>query len=267
MSIPVIRGHIPAPTEKEYKEMMNYESGKGNEDAKNTPGPYPEPWLNVIHTHEPASIPAFDRVVAHPEIRKGIHGTVLDLGAGTCWLSAKLSLLPEVKKVYSLDLSEKFLMTVGTRILNYFRAHLEKINFVISDFNKIPLEDESVDAAFFFASLHHSLVPVKTLQEVGRCVKKGGMIYVLENPTASIHIEAERKKCLEISKEVTEFAHTKRDWEYLIKVANVGPFTVYPFDILSRGGLKGIVRKLLRKWNIEDLIINPPTYLFAIKKE
>ena len=267
MTIPILRGYIPAPTEKEYKEMMTYDSGKGEEDAKKTPGPYSEPWLNVIHTHEPASIPAFDHVIAHPEIRKGIHGTVLDLGAGTCWLSAKLSLLPEVKKVYSLDLSEKFITTVGTRILNYFKACLEKINFVVSDFNQIPLENESVDAAFLFASLHHSLVPVKTLKEVGRCVKKGGYIYVLENPTASIHIEAERKKCLALSTDVTEFAHTKRDWIYLMKVANVGPITVYPFDILSRGGLKGFIRKWLRKWDIEDLIINPPTYLFAIKKE
>jgi SAM-dependent methyltransferase len=264
--IRVIHGKQPKTHEKESVEMLNYESGQADIDASQVAGPFSEPWLNVIHTHEPASMPAFDRMLGIDNLREKIRGKVLDVGAGTCWLTAKTSLLPSVDQVFALDLSEKFLRTTGLRILRYFNAELGKITFVISDFNEIPLDDESLDCAFLFATLHHSLSPIKTLQEVARCLKKKGVLMILENPCSVTKIRKGRKTALELSKSVTEIAYTRGELEYMIDAANIGKVESLPFDILSSPGIKMAVRKILRHLGVEDALLNPPTYLFVVQK-
>ncbi len=265
-AIKIIYGKKPASHEKEFQEMMTYESGRADEEAKAHKGPYEEPWLNVIHNCEPASMPGFERIKNTPELRRHIKGKVLDIGGGTCWLTAKLSLLPEVEQVYTVDLSEQFLKTTGTRIIKTLGGDTSKINFIISDFNQIPLPDESVDCAILFASIHHSLSPIKTLHEVGRCLKKGGSILIFENPPAAIKMREARRKALSLSQNISEICHSKEEWEYMMQASQVGPVECYPLDILSRGGLKMVIRKFLRRLNLEHILINPPSYLFIIRK-
>ena len=105
--IPIIPGRRPEEHEKEHREMMTYESGRADEEASRMAGTHKEPWLNVVDTCEPASMPGFEIIKNTRIFRENIHGKVLDVGAGTCWLSGKLSLLPEVTRVYPVDLSEK----------------------------------------------------------------------------------------------------------------------------------------------------------------
>ena len=45
-----------------------------------------------------------------------MRGTVIDFGAGTCWVTARLSRLAPVDEVVALDLSERFMTWVGARI-------------------------------------------------------------------------------------------------------------------------------------------------------
>ena len=265
-NIQIVYGKRPKKHEKEYIELLHYESGESDIDASKVAGPFSDPWLNVINAYEPASIPAFDRVLGIDYLREKIRGKVLDVGAGTCWLTAKTSLLPTVDQVFALDLSEKFMCTTGIRILKYFNAELRKITFVISDFNEIPLEEESLDCAFLFATIHHSLSPIRTLQEVARCLKKKGVLMILENPCSVIKIRKGRRKALELSKNVTEIAYTRGELEYMAEVANIGKVENFTFDILSSRGIKMVVRKILRHLGVEDGLINPPTYLFVVEK-
>ncbi len=265
--IPVIYGRMPKPHEKEYREWNNYESGKAEEEAKKVSGPFEEAWLNVVHAYEPVSMPAFDKILAIENLRRHLRGKVMDVAAGSCWLSAKLSHLPEVAEVFTVDLSEKFMRTAGTRVMTALGADFKKIRFVVTNFNEIPLETASVDCAMLFAALHHSLSPIKTLQEIGRCLKPGGVIMVLENPPASIRIRQARKKALGLSEDVTEIAYTREELEYLILNSKVGKLTTFTFDILSRQGMRIKIRKFFRSLGIEHLVLNPPTYLFLVEKE
>jgi SAM-dependent methyltransferase len=264
--IQIIYGKRPKEHEKEFSELLNYESGQADIDASQATGPYSEPWLNVINTHEPASMPAFDQVLRIEHLREKIRGRVLDVGSGTCWLTAKISLLPTADQVFALDLSEKFMCTTGLRILKYFNAELRKITFVISDFNEIPLEAESLDCVFLFATIHHSLSPIKTLQEVARCLKKKGVLMILENPCSVINIRQGRRRALELSKSVTEMAYTRGELEYMTEAANIGKVETVTFDILSSRGIKMAVRRIFRRLGIEDVVLNPPTYLFVVEK-
>jgi len=266
MAIPVIRGRIPEQWEGEYKEFHQYNSGKADADAKIVGGSAAEPWLEVIKAYEPAAFPAVARLLADETLRPKIKGTVIDVGAGTCILSAKLSQLPEVETVYPIDLSENFLTTTGARILSHLGADTSKITFVASDFNAIPLPTASVDAAFIFAAIHHSLSPIKTLQEVARLVKPGGTIFILENPKSLIGIRAARRACFALSAENTEIAYTRGELEYVILNANIGPCDVRLWDVLSRPGPRRWIRTLVRAIGLEDVILNPPNYLFVITR-
>ena len=89
---------------------------------------------------------------------------------------------------------------------------------------------------------------------------------ILENPCSVIKIIKGRKQALELSKNVTEMAYTRGELEYMIEAANIGKAQSFPFDILSGRGLKMAVRKIFRYVGVEDVLINPPTYLWLIEK-
>jgi SAM-dependent methyltransferase len=266
MTIPVIRGRVPRAWEKEARERAHYESGRADAEATALAGGAAEPWVEVIRQFEPSAFPAVSRLLAHPDLSARIRGTVIDVGAGTCFLSAKLSRLAAVERVYPIDLSEAFLTSTGARMLQHFDAAVDKVTFVATDFNEIPLPDASADAAFIFAAIHHSLSPIKTLQEVGRIVKPGGTIFILENPASVVGIRAARKRSLALSTETTEIAYTREELEYVIANANIGACEVHLWDVLSRPGPRQWLRRLVRAAGLEDVLLNPPNYLFVITR-
>jgi hypothetical protein len=139
ISIPVIRGKEVKMTEKEFLELQNYDSCDADRCARTIPGKHAEPWLNVIDSHEPSSLPGFELTLKDAAVRVRMRGRAIDVGAGTCWLSAKLSRVPEVDQVLAVDLSERFLATVGARVMKHFEADLRKLTFVASDFNDMPI--------------------------------------------------------------------------------------------------------------------------------
>ena len=265
-AIKIIRGKIPPAFAKEYKEMMNYDVSKVDEDVKDCKGPFSDPWLNAVHHHEPAPIPGYEQIKDEDFFRQRVRGKVLDMGAGTCWLSAKLSLLPAVDEVYALDLSERFLTRIGTRIIETLQGKPEKITFVASDFNEVPLASGSIDCVLLWASLHHSLSPIKTLQEAGRCLKTQGSLFIFENPPSTIQIKKSRERTLAMSEQVTEMTYTRDEWIYFMKAAKIGDIKIHTLDILSRRGWRLAIRKFLRRFDVEHLILNPPNYLFHIEK-
>jgi SAM-dependent methyltransferase len=266
ISIPVIRGKEVKQTEKEFREMLNYDSGDADRCARTIPGRHAEPWLNVIDSHEPSSLPGFELILKNPAVRARMRGKAMDVGAGTCWLSAKLSRLPEVDQVLAVDLSERFLATVGLRVMKQFEADLRKLTFVTSDFNDMPIESESADCAFLWASIHHSLTPIKTIREVGRCLKKGGTLFVFESPFGLRRISQARKEYLALSSNVTEIAYTRSELEYLFANANVGEVEALPLDVLTRSGWRRAVRHVVRRLGMEHVIFSSTTYLFTITK-
>ena len=267
MTIPVIRGRLPETREKEFKEFQHYDSGRADEEAIKLTGDVEEPWLEIIRTHEPSMFPATERLLADAGLMARIKGSVIDVGAGTCFLTGKLSQLTAVEHVYAIDLSETFLKTIGTRILKHVGALTEKITFVATDFNHIPLLAASADTAFIFAAIHHSLSPIKTLQEVGRVVKPGGTIIIMENPKAVTKIRSARRESLALSTETTEICYTIGEFEYLIACANIGPCEVIRWDVLSRPGPRRWIRTVVRALGLEHVILNPPNYLFVISRK
>jgi ubiquinone/menaquinone biosynthesis C-methylase UbiE len=103
-----------------------------------------------------------------------------DLGAGTGTFSALISRQQRVKKVYSVEISERFITHVMPTIFNYFEASKEKIVRVVGDFNSLEFEDNTLDFAVEMGSFHHSEVISKTISECYRVLKPGGFLLAVE---------------------------------------------------------------------------------------
>src|SRR5919108_3109244 len=61
-------------------------------------------------------------------------GTIVDLGAGTCWLSAALVRRPEVDRAIAIEFSRRRLEDLAPIAIAYLGAPAEKIERVVADF-------------------------------------------------------------------------------------------------------------------------------------
>ena len=193
---PVVRGSLPRSGSREDQERRIYSDGSADNAALAIAGEAEEPWMNVLAHFEPFSPGALSFILESDEFAPLVRGRVLDCAAGSCWVTARLSKLAGVTEVVALDLSEKFLLETGRRVIRHLEGNLEKISFVESSFNDVPFESGSFDAVFLVAAFHHSLAPFATLLELRRVLKPGGALFVIETCTATIKVRQGREKSL-----------------------------------------------------------------------
>jgi ubiquinone/menaquinone biosynthesis C-methylase UbiE/DNA-binding MarR family transcriptional regulator len=115
---------------------------------------------------------------------KGLAETVLkllpplviaDLGAGEGMMAQLLA--QRAERVIAVDSSEK-MVEFGAGLA---RKHgLANLDYRLGDMEQLPIEDESVDVAFFSQSLHHAPHPERALGEAYRILRPGGRIAVLD---------------------------------------------------------------------------------------
>jgi SAM-dependent methyltransferase len=99
---------------------------------------------------------------------------ILDLGAGTGWMSYRLSLRGH--------------RPIAVDILNDDRdglraaRHYPPFPKFEAEFDRLPFADASFDAVIYNASLHYSSDYASTLHEARRCLRSNGRIIVLDSP-------------------------------------------------------------------------------------
>jgi len=265
--IPVIIGQPPEQHLPEYREMLKYESGSANELVKGLPGRHSEPWLNALDFWEPASPLALTKTLQDPATAPAVRGRVLDVAAGCCWATARLSRVESVQEVVALDLSREFLTSVGDRIIDRLSGDRTKIRFAVSSFNTIPFEDEYFDCAFFIATLHHCESPIRTLKEIGRVVKTGGTLFLVEQSIPPLKIREARERALRLSRDsgFTELVYSRTEMQYWLRHAGFDRVTFHALEMSSSSQLKSWVRTGIRRLNLEHLLL-PTLYVVEAKK-
>ncbi|MFA5862692.1 MAG: class I SAM-dependent methyltransferase [Candidatus Thermoplasmatota archaeon] len=254
----VLVGTLPEPGTREYAEMMHYESGDADREVLARGRPLVEGWLDVAREFEPPSMPGAAVLLAHPRWGHAIKGRVLDAGAGTCWLTARLSTVPSVTEAHALDLSPRFLTETGKAVIEHLGGDLSRVRFTASDFTRTPYPDAHFDAAWMVASIHHSRRPAETLRELHRIVKRDGVV-VIELPIAPHHL---RKATVHAETAergiITERVYTDRQFRDLFRSAGFVVADALPIGAVTPPGWRRVLRRALRLLHAEDLVAPPP---------
>jgi ubiquinone/menaquinone biosynthesis C-methylase UbiE/DNA-binding transcriptional ArsR family regulator len=99
--------------------------------------------------------------------------TVGDLGCGTGQLTETVA--PYVRRVISVDGSTDMLEAARHRLASANNVELRK-----GELESLPIDAEALDVAMLSLVLHYSAEPSRALNEVGRVVKKGGRVLVVD---------------------------------------------------------------------------------------
>jgi len=121
----------------------------------------------------------FDLGVLFHALRLSPHDVVLDLGAGTCWVSHFLNRYG--CKTISVDVSATALR-LGRELFERDPATRWDVGpeFLVYDGHRIPLPDGSCDRIVLVDAFHHLPNPEEILHELARLLPEGGIVAMAE---------------------------------------------------------------------------------------
>jgi len=99
--------------------------------------------------------------------------TVGDLGCGTGHVSAALA--PCVRRVIAVDESGPMLAAAEERVKSFGNVELRS-----GTIERLPIEDETLDAAVLFLVAHFISDPARAMQEIRRVLKPGGRLLIVD---------------------------------------------------------------------------------------
>lgn len=155
----------------------------------------------------------------------GTSGAVAELGAGSCGLSSCLSTLPNVRKVIAADISSVRMDKMLALSLGIIGGDGTKIEVRPSDFNqRLPFDDQSLDAVLFDAALHHTRSMWGLLAECNRVLREGGLLIAQRESYLSA-IRARRQlgfllRSPEVAAQVSENMYLREQYEYYLRVSS-----------------------------------------------
>lgn len=99
--------------------------------------------------------------------------TILDIGAGDgSQIKYIATHYPSIERAIGIDSSPT--------MIDFARNDTcpSNLDFMEADFNHIPIEDQAIDVAYGRYTLHHSTNLEKTMAEIARVVRPGGVFYI-----------------------------------------------------------------------------------------
>jgi ubiquinone/menaquinone biosynthesis C-methylase UbiE len=100
---------------------------------------------------------------------------VLDVGTGTGFIAAGLA--PRVGRVIAIDNSPAMLNVARG---NLAQLQIGNVELRRGDLTRLPLDDDSVDAAVANMVLHHAEDPAGMVTEMARVVRPGGRVAITD---------------------------------------------------------------------------------------
>ncbi len=134
-----------------------------------------------------------------PKSSELIHGTGIDLGGGIGCISSTLAKRNAVDKIYCVELVEDAVKLCHTIVKQeILKEEKHKVISVIGDYDNLELEDNSIDFAVSWDSMHHSIDPIKTFKECKRVLKKNGVFIIVDRAHNNSTPDSEIERMLNI---------------------------------------------------------------------
>ncbi|MFA6306896.1 MAG: class I SAM-dependent methyltransferase [Patescibacteria group bacterium] len=178
--------------------------------------------------------------------------TILEIGAGNCWVTARLA-----EKNYCIALDILTMPPDGLESGNIFlknkNIYFERIS---ADMSNLPFKDLVFDFVLISASLHHSPDVGKTLAEIYRVLKSGGKLVVLNEPCQGMIGTKERGQAkADLEDGMNEKRYSIREWKTFFK-ENKFEYEILLPENISRAlkSRSGIYKIILRALNIQTVM-------------
>ncbi len=162
-------------------------------------------------------------------------GRLLEIGAGTAWLSAELSKLPRVVEVFATDPSPGLLKESAPKVFKLLNAHTDKITRMPADGHSLDFPANHFDFVVCAGVLHRAANIVQVLREAKRVLKPGGQLVAIREPVWPLVKIKSRSKMLAklIATGINDRFYTLADYKEFFKQAAL-PLQVKRVN-LSRG--------------------------------
>ncbi len=129
-----------------------------------------------------------------------IHGVGIDLGGGVGCISSTLARRDSVDKIYCIELVEDAVKLCHKIVKQEILKNEEhKVVSVVGDYDNLELEDNSIDFAVSWDSMHHSTDPIKTFKECKRVLKKNGAFIIVDRAHNNSIPDSEIERMLNIT--------------------------------------------------------------------
>jgi len=115
--------------------------------------------------------------------------TVLDLGAGNCWLSFQLARRGYRSVAVDLLTNSQDGLGAATHYRDVLGSSIPRFQ---AELNCLPFQNEQFDVAIFNASFHYSEDYTTTLGEALRCIKPDGIVVICDTPWYSRELSGEQ---------------------------------------------------------------------------
>ena len=134
-----------------------------------------------------------------PNSAEFIHGIGIDLGGGVGCISSTLAKRQNVEKIYCIELVEEA-VTMCQPIVKkeILKENDNKVISVVGDFDNLDLENNSIDFAVSWDSMHHSMDLINTLKECKRVLKKNGVFIIVDRAHNNSTPDSEIERMLNI---------------------------------------------------------------------
>ncbi len=146
-------------------------------------------------------------------------GTVVELGAGSCWTSAVLARWPAVERVIAVEFSRRRLVDLAPFALAYLDAPAEKVERLLADFYDHGLDNGIAQLVVMDAAFHHAADPGRLCRVAYDLLAPGGHFLLHREPTLSL-VRRTREKGVE--DEFGDFERGYDWWTYLRFLRDAG---------------------------------------------
>ena len=216
-----------------------------------------------------------------PKSSELIHGTGIDLGGGIGCISSTLARRNAVDKIYCVELVEDAVKLCHTIVKQeILKEEKHKVISVIGDYDNLELEDNSIDFAVSWDSMHHSIDPIKTFKECKRVLKKNGVFIIVDRAHNNSTPDSEIERMLNITYDQEFLAKNYRPKDTILTRRQNGEheyrffewkkfFKESGFDLIDSVVIKTESdenRKLRNDNNIKEIFVNYNLGAFGNRK-
>ena len=216
-----------------------------------------------------------------PKSSELIHGTGIDLGGGIGCISSTLAKRNAVDKIYCVELVEDAVKLCHTIVKQeILKEEKHKVISVIGDYDNLELEDDSIDFAVSWDSMHHSIDPIKTFKECKRVLKKNGVFIIVDRAHNNSTPDSEIERMLNITYDQEFLAKNYRPKDTILTRRQNGEheyrffewkkfFKESGFDLIDSVVIKTESdenRKLRNDNNVKEIFVNYNLGAFGNRK-